>query len=84
LRSAISKRVVMSFHPISRGFSENIEQICGPIDAYFDAASLRKLPLAAALRELRSIRAAKLVIALEHEAAQALAIRFGDMARPAG
>ena len=67
-----SKLVVMSFHPVTKEFSEQIEGICGRVDAYYDAASLRKLSLTAGIRELRNIRAEKLVVALESDAARAL------------
>lgn len=67
-----SKLVVMSFHPITKEFSGEIERICGPIDAHYDAASLRKLPLKAGIRELRNVRTEKLVVALESDAARAL------------
>src|ERR1700730_1720706 len=70
--SLADKLVVMSFHPVTKEFSEKIERVCGPIDGYYDAASLRKLPLAAGIRELRSVRTEKLVIALENDAARAL------------
>jgi glycosyltransferase involved in cell wall biosynthesis len=67
-----SKLLVMSFHPITKEFSERVERIFGPIDAYYDAASLRKLSLTAGIRELRNIRTEKLVVALENDAARAL------------
>jgi glycosyltransferase involved in cell wall biosynthesis len=67
-----SKLVVMSFHPITRGFSEQIERICGPIDAQYDAAALRRLSLTAGIRDLRNIRTEKLLVALEGDAAKAL------------
>src|SRR5207253_4152581 len=70
--SLAGRLVVMSFHPVTKVFSEQIEKICGPVDAHYDAASLRKLPLTAGIRELRNIRAKKLVIALENDAARAL------------
>jgi glycosyltransferase involved in cell wall biosynthesis len=66
------KLVVMSFHPVTRGFNERIIKLCGPVDAYYDAARLRKLAISAAIRELRNLRADKLVIALESEIATAL------------
>jgi glycosyltransferase involved in cell wall biosynthesis len=71
-RSARPKLVVMSFYPVSKSFAEQIAKICGPVDAYYDAANLRKLPPVAAIRELRNIKADKLVIALESEIARAL------------
>jgi glycosyltransferase involved in cell wall biosynthesis len=64
--------VVMSFHPITKEFSEQIEKMFGPIDACYDAANLRKLPLTAGIRQLRNIRTEKLVVALENDAARAL------------
>jgi glycosyltransferase involved in cell wall biosynthesis len=64
--------VVMSFHPITKSFSLQIEGIYGRVDAYYDAASLRKLPLMAGIRELRNIRTKRLVVALESDAARAL------------
>jgi glycosyltransferase involved in cell wall biosynthesis len=67
-----SKLVVMSFHPVTAEFSRHIETIYGPVCLYFDAANLRKMPLRAGIRELRKIRAGKLVIALEKDAARAL------------
>ncbi len=69
---SLSKRVVMSFHPVTKAFSEQIERICGPIDLYYNAAELRKASLLAALRELRRLKADKLIIALESEAGRAL------------
>lgn len=42
------------------------------MDSYYDAANLRKLSPVAALRQLRSLRAEKLVIALESEVSTAL------------
>ncbi len=66
------KLVVMSFHPVTKAFAEQITKICGPVDVYYDAANLRKLPLLAAIRELRNVRADKLIIALESEIARAL------------
>lgn len=71
-RSARPKLAVMSFYPVTKSFAERIAKICGPIDIYYDAASLRKLPPVAAIRELRNIRADKLIIALESEVARAL------------
>jgi len=62
----------MSFYPVSKSFAERIEKACGPIDICYDAARLRKLPLVAAIRELRKINADKLVIALESEIARPL------------
>lgn len=62
----------MSFHPVTKAFAEQIERACGPVDVYYDAANLRKLPLRAALRELRKLRADRLVIALENDIARAL------------
>jgi glycosyltransferase involved in cell wall biosynthesis len=70
--SVVSKLVVMSFHPVTREFSEQVEKVFGTVDGCFDAASLRKLPLTAGIRELRNIRTEKLVIALENDAARAL------------
>jgi glycosyltransferase involved in cell wall biosynthesis len=66
------KLVVMSFHPVTREFSEQIERICGPVDSYYDAAGLRKLSLREGIRELRNIRTEKLVLALESDVARAL------------
>jgi glycosyltransferase involved in cell wall biosynthesis len=62
----------MSFYPVSKSFAERIEKACGPIDICYDAARLRKLPLVAAIRELRNITTDKLVIALESEIARPL------------
>lgn len=70
--SARPKLIVMSFHPVTRSFAERIAGICGPVDEYYDAASLRKLSPVAALRQLRDLRADKLVIALESETSTAL------------
>jgi glycosyltransferase involved in cell wall biosynthesis len=67
-----SSLVVMSFHPVTREFSRNIEHSCGSVDSYFDAASLRKLSIFASVRELRKIRSGRLVLALEGESARAL------------
>ena len=64
--------VVMSFHPVTREFFQQIEKRCGPVDVYFDAATLRKLSIAASVRELRKIRCDRLVIALEGDSARAL------------
>ena len=80
-----SKLVVMSFHPVTKEFSRQIDRICGPIDVIYDAASLRKLPLTAAIRELRNVRTEKLVVALESDAAKALiapAIDYGGSRLP--
>ncbi|WP_354114960.1 glycosyltransferase [Bradyrhizobium sp. LA7.1] len=62
----------MSFHPVTRSFADRITEVCGPVDSYYDAANLRKLSPVAALRQLRSLRADKLVIALESEVSTAL------------
>ncbi|MCK1660618.1 glycosyltransferase [Bradyrhizobium sp. 151] len=62
----------MSFHPLTRSFADRITEVCGPVDSYYDAANLRKLSPVAALRKLRSLRADKLVIALESEVSTAL------------
>ncbi|MET4169708.1 glycosyltransferase involved in cell wall biosynthesis [Bradyrhizobium sp. LA6.1] len=66
------KLIVMSFHPVTRSFADRITEVCGPVDSYYDAANLRKLSPVAALRQLRSLRADKLVIALESEVSTAL------------
>ncbi len=70
--SARAKLVVMSFYPVTKSFAEQIAKACGPIDSFYDAARLRKLPPVAAVRELRNIRTDKLVIALETEVAKPL------------
>lgn len=70
--SSAGKHVVMSFHPVTANFHAQIEQICGPIDGSYDAANLRKLPMIAGVRALRSIQADQLVIAIEHDAGRAL------------
>lgn len=62
----------MSFHPVTRSFADRITEVCGPVDSYYDAANLRKLSPVAALRQLRSLHADKLVIALESEVSTAL------------
>jgi glycosyltransferase involved in cell wall biosynthesis len=62
----------MSFHPVTKPFVERIAKACGPVDICYDAASLRKLPPIAAIRELRNIRADKLIIALESEVSRVL------------
>jgi glycosyltransferase involved in cell wall biosynthesis len=62
----------MSFHPLTKTFSEQIERICGPVDLYYNAAELRKSSLPAALRELRRLRTDELVIALEIDAGRGL------------
>jgi glycosyltransferase involved in cell wall biosynthesis len=67
-----SRLVVMSFHPITKEFSQRIERLCGAVDSYYDAAGLRKLSLRAGIRELRNIRTEKLVLALESNVARAL------------
>ena len=67
-----SRLVVMSFHPITKEFSQRIERLCGPVDSYYDAAALRKLSVRAGIRELRNIRTEKLVLALESNVARAL------------
>jgi glycosyltransferase involved in cell wall biosynthesis len=67
-----SRLVVMSFHPITKEFSQRIERRCGAVDSYYDAAGLRKLSLRAGIRELRNIRTEKLVLALESHVARAL------------
>lgn len=75
MRPDLSKRpklIVMSFHPLTRSFADRITEVCGPVDSYYDAANLRKLSPVAALRKLRSLRADKLVIALESEVSTAL------------
>jgi glycosyltransferase involved in cell wall biosynthesis len=71
-KKIVPRLVLMSFHPVTREFSERVEKVCGIIDAYYDAANLRKLSLMTGVRELRSIRADKLVIALESDLARAL------------
>lgn len=72
-RSATAKLIVMSFYPVSKSFAERVAKACGrPVDVYYDAARLRKLSPIAAVRELRNIRADKLVIALESEVSRAL------------
>jgi glycosyltransferase involved in cell wall biosynthesis len=68
------KLVVMSFHPITKAFSQKIERISGPIDAHFDAADLRKLPWVDSIRGLRNIQTDKLIVALESDAGRALFI----------
>ncbi len=68
----LTKQMVMSFHPLTNAFSEQIEKICGPVDLYYNAAELRKSSLPAALRELRRLQADKLIIALETDAGRAL------------
>lgn len=72
VRPTASKLVVMSFHPVTRKFAEQIEKICGAADAYYDAADLRKLPVTAGIRQLRNIRTERLVIALEGDASRAV------------
>jgi len=72
VRPVTSKLVVMSFHPVTRKFADQIEKICGPADAYYDAANLRKLPVTVGIRQLRDIRTERLVIALEGDASKAL------------
>ena len=67
-----SRLVVMSFHPITKEFSQRIERLCGAVDSYYDAAGLRRLSLRAGIRELRNIRTEKLVLALESNVAKAL------------
>jgi len=67
-----SRLVVMSFHPITKEFSQRIERLCGAADSYYDAAALRRLSLRAGIRELRNIRTEKLVLALESDVARAL------------
>lgn len=71
-KALFAKRVVMSFHPVTKTFTERIEQIYGPIDLYYNAAELRKSSLPAALRELRRLQADKLILALETDAGRAL------------
>lgn len=66
------KNVVMSFHPVTQMFSEQIERVCGAADLYYNAAELRKASLPAALRELRRLRCEKLIVALETEAGRGL------------
>jgi glycosyltransferase involved in cell wall biosynthesis len=67
-----SRLVVMSFHPVTKEFSQRIERLCGAVDSYYDAAALRRLSLRAGIRELRNIRTEKLVLALESNVARAL------------
>ena len=67
-----SRLVVMSFHPITKEFSQRIERLCGAVDSYYEAAGLRRLSLRAGIRELRNIRTEKLVLALESNVARAL------------
>ncbi|MDI1264409.1 MAG: glycosyltransferase [bacterium] len=71
-KTSLSRVVVMSFHPVTKEFSERLEKLCGPVDAYFDAASLRKLSLTAGVRELRNIRADEVIVALESDVARVL------------
>jgi glycosyltransferase involved in cell wall biosynthesis len=66
------KLVVMSFHPLTAGFLAGIEEVHGPANFCFDAASLRKLPFIKALQELRAIRTENLVVAVPDELAVAL------------
>lgn len=67
-----STLIVMSFHPVTKEFTQQIEKSCGPVDAFFDAASLRKLSIASSVRELRKIRTDRLILALDGESARAL------------
>lgn len=64
--------VVMSFHPVTKEFSRQIEKNCGPVDVYFDAATLRKLSIPGSVRELRKIKCDRLILALEGDSARAL------------
>lgn len=66
------KLVVISFHPITKAFSQKIENTLGSIDSYFDAADLRNLPLVDSIRGLRNIQTDKLIVALESDAGRAL------------
>jgi glycosyltransferase involved in cell wall biosynthesis len=70
--SSATSCVVMSFHPLTTEFLARVEAICGPINGQYDAANLRKMSILSGLRELRRIRAARLVLALEGEAGCAL------------
>lgn len=70
--SLTSKLVVMSFHPVTKDFSARIEHLAGPVETFYDAANLRKLPLSAGIRELRNIRADRLIIALESDVSRPL------------
>jgi glycosyltransferase involved in cell wall biosynthesis len=69
---APSSVVVMSFHPLTTEFLARVEAICGPVNGHYNAASLRTISILAGLRELRRIRAARLILALEGEASRAL------------
>jgi len=62
----------MSFHPLTTEFSARVEAVCGPITGHYDAANLRKMSILSGLRELRRIKASRLILALEGEAGRAL------------
>lgn len=70
--AVVPRLLVMSFHPVTAEFAGQIEKTCGAIDSFYDAASLRKVSMTAGISELRTIRAERLVIALEGEFAKAL------------
>lgn len=62
----------MSFHPVTREFARKIEEVRGVVASNYDAANLRKLSLVAGVRELRSIQADTLLIAIENDFSAAL------------
>jgi glycosyltransferase involved in cell wall biosynthesis len=64
--------VVMSFRPVTTDFLARIETLCGPLGGHYDAANLRTLSVLSALRELRRIKADRVVLAIEGEAGRAL------------
>ena len=67
------KFIVMSFHPLTERFSARIEEVHGAASLYFDAATLRTLPLIKGIQKLRAIRTEKLVIAVEGSETAAVA-----------
>jgi glycosyltransferase involved in cell wall biosynthesis len=64
--------VVMSLNPLTRDFAARIEAMFGAEPAYYNAADLRRMSLAAGLRELLRLRPRKLVVAIESEASRSL------------
>jgi glycosyltransferase involved in cell wall biosynthesis len=64
--------VVMSFNALTKDFRTCVEAKVGADAAYYNAANLRKMSFAAGIRDLRRIRAEKIVIAIESEVGQAL------------
>ena len=64
--------MVMSFNPLTQDFRARVEGLIGGNPAYYNAANLRRMSVLAAIRDLRGLRAERMVIAIESEAGRAL------------